>query len=148
MDARTRKPMAVVRQVSFVRREIRERVSPVGLELLLRSASRISEGRIAPDGRYYGSTMLTIDLALARDQVREACDVATATRLARLLEQDAQAKTQLRELAIAEARGVARRTIGKLEVDMRVRVEGSTIFVDLDVDGVCPQRAHGGPRAG
>jgi hypothetical protein len=137
--------MAVVRQVSLIRREIREQISPVGLELLLLNASRISEGRVAADGRYYGSTMLTIDLALARDQVREACDVATAARLARLLELDAPAKARLRELAIEEARRVAQRTVGKLEVDMRVRVEGNAVFVDLDVEGVCP-RAQSGPR--
>jgi hypothetical protein len=127
--------MAAVRRLALVRREIRERISATGLELLLRAASRISEGRIAADGRYYGSTMLTLDLGLASGQVRDVCDIATAVRLAQLLEGDAAALAQVRRLVVEEASRVARRPLGELELEIRLRVEGSKIFIDVDVEG-------------
>jgi hypothetical protein len=131
--------MAAVRRLALVRREIRERISATGLELLLRAASRISEGRIAADGRYYGSTMLTLDLGLTCGQVRDVCDVGTATRLAQLLEGDAAALAQVRRLVLEEATRVARRPLGELELEIRLRVEASTIFIDVDVEGPAAQ---------
>jgi hypothetical protein len=130
-----KKGMAAVRRVSLFRREIRELVSPAGFDALLRSSSRISEGRPQPGGRYFGSTMITLDLGHAREWVRDACDVATALRLARLMEQDAEVLGRVRSIAIEEACRLARLPMERLEVDIRVRPDGCRVFIDADVEG-------------
>ena len=136
--------MASSRRVALIAREIRERLSPAGFDLLLRGASRISEGQ-AQGARYDGSTMITFDLEAARSEVRERCDVATAAHLARLLEREAALLARLRELAIGEARRIAGRPLYKLEADLRVRVEGCRVFVDIDVEGELSSAAATGP---
>ncbi len=137
--------MAASRRVSLIAREIRERVSPAGFELLLRGASRISEGQAAAT-RYDGSTMFTFDLEGARAEVRERCDVATAAHLARLLEREPELLARLRALALEEARRIAGRPLRELDADLRVRVEGCRVFVDVDVEGELAPGAAAGPR--
>jgi hypothetical protein len=137
--------MAASRRVSLIAREIRERVSPAGFELLLRAAGRISEGQSA-GGRYDGSTMITFDLDAARATVRERCDVATAAHLARLLERDEALLARLREVALEEARRIAGQPLRALEADLRLRVEGCRVFVDIDVEAELTPAAATGPR--
>jgi hypothetical protein len=126
--------MARCRRVSLFRREIKERVSPAGFDLLLDRASKISEGQISGQ-RYYGSTMLTLDLRAVEAGVSEPCDVATAQRLARLLAGEPEILDRLRGLALADARRIARRKMGRLETDLRVRTESSRVLIDIDVEG-------------
>lgn len=126
--------MAAVRRIGLFRREIRESLDPAAVEVLLSSATRISEGQVGPDGRFYGSTMLTIDLDRIRPQVRDACDVATAARLAALLEGEAALHERLGRLAVGEARRIAGRGLRRPEADLRVRTEGTRLFIDIDVE--------------
>jgi hypothetical protein len=126
--------MAASRRISLIAREIRERVSPAGFELLLRNASRISEGQAA-GGRYDGCTMVTFDLEVARQAVRERCDVATAAHLGRLLEREPELLGRLRALALEEALRIASRPLRAPETEIRVRVESCRVFVDIDVEG-------------
>jgi uncharacterized membrane protein YccC len=126
--------MVASRRVSLIAREIKERVSVAGFDLLLRAARRISEGELA-GVRYYGSTMVTLDLEASRAEVRDRCDVATAARLARLLAAESELLSRLRALAEGEARRIASRPLGPLEVDVEVRAEGCRVLVDMDVEG-------------
>ena len=130
-----KRPMASSRQVSLFRREIKERLSPTGFELLLQSVKKISEGQISATGRYYGSTMLTLDLAGVDRRIRDECDVATALRVAQLLQAEPDLLHQLRELALKDARRIARRPMLRLEADLRVRADGCRVLVDLDLEG-------------
>jgi hypothetical protein len=139
--------MAAVRRIGLFRREIRESLDPAAVEVLLASATRISEGQVGPDGRFYGSTMLTIDLERIRPQVKDACDVATAARLAALLEAAAALHERLGRLAVSEARRIAGSGLRRPEADLRVRTEGTRVFIDIDVEAetqVAP--AAGGRR--
>jgi hypothetical protein len=126
--------MAAARRISLFRRRIVETVSPAAVEVLIARAARISEGQVARDGRYYGSTMLTIDLERIQDQLSEVCDVATATRLARLIEQQPEVHEAAARLALQEARRVAGRRLRRVEADVRVRTEGVRVFIDVDVE--------------
>ena len=130
-----KRPMASSRQVSLFRREIKERLSPTGFELLLQAVKKISEGQISASGRYYGSTMLTLDLARVDQGIRDVCDVATALRVAQLLESEPDLLGQLRELALQDARRIAGRPMPRLEADLRIRAEGCRVLVDVDVEG-------------
>ena len=131
---RPRRPMAACPRVSLFRREIKVRVSPAGFDLLLDRARKISEGQISGE-RYYGSTMLTLDLAALVGGVSEPCDVATAQRLARVLAEEPELLSRLRRLALADARRIAQRRVARLETDLRVRAEGCRVLVDIDVEG-------------
>jgi hypothetical protein len=129
-----RKPMAAARRVSLFEREIRYRLSTPALHILFDVAHVISEGqRQGP--RYFGSTMLTIDLAAAAAVVREACDEGTARRVASLLGSDPRACARARVLALAAAEDRARATIVRPIVDVRVRASGAAVHIDVDVEG-------------
>src|SRR5690242_5731857 len=113
-----RKPMARADRTSLFEREVRERLSSPAIELLLGRARVLSEGGPAkalprPDGTrgpdpFFGSTMLTIDLADLADAVREPLDESTAARVAALLTADARAGKRIRAIAEREACRVAR----------------------------------------
>lgn len=126
--------MAFVRRVGLFRREIHERISPAALDILLSSAGRISEGQLSGD-RYYGSTMLTIDLTRIQGRVREVCDVATAARLGQQMSEQQDAQQVVQQIAVAEATRIAGRPLALLGVEVRVRSAGQLIYVDVDLEG-------------
>ena len=127
--------MAFARRVSLFRRQVVETLSPAGLELLLASSSRISEGQVTTRGRYYGTTMLTIDLQSTGERVQDVQDVSTASRLARHLEQERSAMQQVVRLAVREAGNVAGSPIVKPAAEVEIRVQGHKILVDVDLEG-------------
>jgi hypothetical protein len=126
--------MAVVHRVGLFSREIVERLSLAGIEMLLTRVAKLSEGQVLGDDRYYGSTMLTIDVRELDESVHDTCDVATAMRLARLLAQSEALRERVRALAHSEAVRVAGQPLDSAEIDVRVRAEGSWLFVDVDVE--------------
>jgi hypothetical protein len=138
--------MAFARRVNLFQREIREKPSISGFELLLRAASMISEGQVATGGQYFGSTLLTLDLTPQQEHLRDSCDVATARRLAALLQRDEVALEQLRQIALREARKIARCPLAQLETDIRLRVEGARLLIDIDVEGQASQMATTGGK--
>ena len=125
--------MSRVRRVSLFSREIRVFLSSAAIDILLQAASVLSEGQFEDD-RYYGSTMVTIDVARASDLVSDACDVTTAERVADLLETDDAFLRRARRIAGAEARRLAGRALAGLQIDMRVRRSGNHLNVDMDVE--------------
>ena len=140
-----KRPMAFVRRVSLFQREIRENISPTALNVLLRTAGKISEGQTTTDGRYYGSTMLTIDLGQVQACVSDVCDVSTAVRLAQHLSRQGMVHQEVKQIAEKEARRIACRNLELQEAEVRVRTEGQRIYVDVDVEGVvAPATAKNG----
>lgn len=140
----TRKPMARVTRVALFQREIRERLSDAALHVLLAKAEVISEGQVAPAGmaKYYGSTMLTMDLALCTAEFREMMDAATALRVAEMLRSDRRFKPRLRDLARREAERVADAKLKNLEMEVKVDVRGPRVLVDLDVEATVASSQH------
>src|SRR5687767_14337322 len=115
-----RKPMATARRVALFERAVRWRLTTAAIELLFDVAEILSEGQRheaavpatpragaevggAPRGRWFGSTMVTIELERAADLFREEPDASTARRLAELLRLDARVAARLRGLATADA---------------------------------------------
>jgi hypothetical protein len=130
----SRRPMAGCPRVSLFRREIKVRVSRAGFDLLLENARKISEGQITA-GRYYGSTMLTLDLSALGSGISEPGDIATARRLAHLLGEEPELLQRLREVALSDARRIAHGGVAHLEADLRIRADGCSVLVDVDVEG-------------
>ena len=128
-----------VRRVPLVEREVRERLSLTGLELLLRSSRLIVEGGLGDGGggvaAWFGTAMLTIDLGALRASVREPCDGELAGRVATLLGQDPRFLRRLRTLVEEEAAAVAGRPLADLALEPRIRSDGLLLLVDLDLEG-------------
>jgi hypothetical protein len=127
--------MARARRVALFERDIQERISRAAAEVLLERAEILSEGQQTPSGTYYGSTMLTIDLARHAALLREPCDVASARRLATLFARDTRACAWVRGLTEREAHRVAGHKLSRLTVELTFRWQGTRVFVDADVEG-------------
>jgi hypothetical protein len=97
-------------------------------------------------GPFYGSTMLTIDLDAIQGAVREACDASSARRVALLVRGDERFERRMRDLAVREASRLAGRPISTSAAEVRVRAQGTRLFVDVDLEGELG-RATGSGRA-
>lgn len=124
-----------VAQVSLIRREIRESLSPNAIELLFSHAELVIEAGQDPGGSSaYATVMVTIDLSRCKDLVREPSDAATAHRVAELMEKDKRVAARLKQLArpyLCEqaARSVALKQIG---VEFRARAQDERVLIDGD----------------
>ena len=125
--------MVSARRVSLFEREIRIRLSQSAIEILFDLGATLSEGQLEDDG-YFGSTMITIDLARAGALVSDACDAATARRVTDLIASDDRVRARARAVAIAEAEARARCTLRSPQVDQCVRSTGAHIHIDLDIE--------------
>jgi hypothetical protein len=132
------KPMARVVRVPLFVEEVRERLSNAALEILFAHANVLAEGRRAdsPTARraFFGSVMITIDLASAAGELRDACSPEAAARVAVLLQEDARACKRLRQLAEQEASRLAGAAIRVHSADLRVRAAESRVLVDVDFE--------------
>ena len=129
-----RKPMARATRVSLFDREVRVRLAPAALDVLLEAPRLLSEGQLEHD-RYIGSTMLTIDLARSADRISDPPDAATARRVAELFPDDERARARAKKLAVREAaRAAGAAPLEPPQVDVRVRAAGAVVHVDLDVE--------------
>lgn len=134
-------PWVRVRRVQLIRREIREVLSPGAIEVLFDQADLVVEGgeelggRRAADHRIYATVMVTIDLSRCAPHFREPADEATARRVAELMEGDPQVQQRLHTLAAREAARLAGTEPESLALVMEVavRVDGTSVLVDLDV---------------
>ncbi len=139
---------ARVHRVQLIRREVREYLSPAALEVLLEGAEHVVEGAAdaaGPSGsRYYATVMVTIDLRRRAAWFREPADEATAERVAELLQDSPGVRQKLAEVARVELARLADVDPASLDIllDHQVRVDGTTILIDLDVAG--SPRAVGG----
>jgi hypothetical protein len=143
--------MARVFQVTLFEREVRERLSEAAIELLLGSAQVLSEGECArlagaiapgPNGAtvgertaFFGSTMLTVDLAAVSPAVRENCDTASAHKVATLMATDPRVTRRVRQVAEREATRLAGGAVKPSSSDLRVRAQGTTVYIDVDLEG-------------
>lgn len=132
------KPMARVTRVTLFEREVRARLSNAALELLLGRAQVLAEGRRAdaPTARkaFFGSIMITLDLATLEGDVRDPLTPETAARIAERMQSDARVARWLRRLAENEASRLAGAPIRVHSADVRVRCEGARVLVDIDVE--------------
>ena len=124
--------MAPARRVSLFEREITVRLAPAGLDVLFEEMRVLTEGQIEA-GRYFGSTMMTVDLARVQPRVSDECDPACARRIVELAGDDERVRARARTIALAEAA----RQGGGLDdaaVDLHVHRDGRTLHLDLDLE--------------
>lgn len=132
-----RRPMARATRIGLFEREVRERPARAALDLLFARAQVISEGQRSQRGgrdAYFGSTMLTFDLPALSIFIRDACDAATAVRLAALLEADPSVAKRVQELAKREAARVSGATPREVSAHVAIRATGAKIYIDVDIE--------------
>jgi hypothetical protein len=131
------RPMARVQRITLFEREIRERLSRAALDVVFARADVLSEGQRttrAGAAEYVGSTMLTIDLGQLSAVLRDACDAATARRLARLIEGDPVVAGRVKSLAAVEMARVAGVRPRAINTEFKVEARGVRVFIDVDVE--------------
>jgi hypothetical protein len=133
-----KKPMARVARVTLFEREIRERLSVAAIEILLERGKILSEGQRAMSptakARWFGSTMITVDVATLADVVRDPCDARAAARVAELVSGDGRVTKRVQRIAGREADRLAGATVRVRASDVRVRVQGTLVHLDVDVE--------------
>ncbi|HVR03520.1 MAG TPA: hypothetical protein VMT47_15390 [Polyangia bacterium] len=132
-----RRPMARATRIGLFEREVRERPARAALDLLFARAEVISEGQRSQRGSrdaYFGSTMLTFDLPALAVVIRDACDAATAVRLATLFETDASVGKRVQELAKREATRVSGAAPREVSTHVAIRAQGAKVFIDVDIE--------------
>ena len=130
-------------------REVRERLSPTALELLLSRAEIFVEGAAATGasarGAFLGTALLTFDLPALAGRLRPPLDGAAALRLAAALQADPAALRALcvRALAAARARLAAPASLRAGEPTLRA--DGARVLVDVELEAPAPKATH--PKA-
>ena len=125
--------MAMARRISLFEREVVVRLAPVALELIHSTARMLTEGELTGD-LYTGSTMLTVDLARARDRISDPPDASTAQRVAVLYASDERCREHARRIAIVEARRMAGCDLTTPLVDVESRARGPEVHLSLEVE--------------
>ena len=135
------RPLARAARISLFEREVRERLSRAALDVLFASAGIMSEGqRAARGGRevFFGSTMLTIELASLAPAVRDAADARSAQRLASLLGVESASLGRIKRIAASEVERLTGARPRSVSADVKVRARGATVYIDVDVEAVLP----------
>jgi hypothetical protein len=129
--------MVQVRRIALIEREVREYLSQAALDAVFDRSEVISEGETSTTqgkSAFLGSTMLTLDVSVLGEILREPADEDTARRMAALLvdEPSLDARAQ-----VIVRREVERITHGKpksVRGETRIRVRGTRVYLDIDVE--------------
>ena len=119
-----------------------ESLSREAEELLFRAAEVLSEGGVRdagidgqPGASWFGSTMITFDLARVEASLRGPIDDASRARLARIVEGSVRVRLRATRMARHEvARRLPDRVLGTAQVETRVRIVGDKLHVDIDLE--------------
>jgi len=127
-----KKPMVRAFRPSLFQKEIRHRLSSAGIELLFERAQVLSEGQI-DRGRYFGSTMISLDLTRLEDAIADALTAETAARFGELAASDPLLDARAQSVGRAEARRLAGE-ISSPQIDVGIRTRGANLYIDLDIE--------------
>jgi len=109
-------------------------------EELFRVAEILSEGGCR-DGtrgsgeRYFGSSMISIDLERLKPWFRGGLDEVAVERFAQAVDGSVRVRLRAMRLARAEAvRRVPNRLLGTAHVETRIRLSGRQLHIDVDLE--------------
>jgi hypothetical protein len=132
------RPLAQARRIPLIEREIRERLSQAALDAVFAHSEVLSEGEVgrAPPGKeqFTGSTMLTLDVSVLTELLREPADEGTARRLAGLLAKDKSLNARIEAIVREEVTRITRRVPQQVRGETRIRTQDTRVFLDVDVE--------------
>ncbi len=115
-----------------------ETLSPTALRLIMEGAEIIHEGETSrdPDGtHYYGSVMLSCDLEILGAHTDRPLDEAQMKRICEHLRGHPYFRVHLMRLARREVhRRLGSLPLVPLRAQMKLRLEGTRMFADMDVE--------------
>jgi hypothetical protein len=133
------RPMAQARRIPLIEREIRERLSQAALDAIFAKAQVISEGEAGKGPgkpQFLGSTMLTIDVAVFCEILREPADEGTARRLAALLAKEPSLANRVESVVRCEVERIAAAVPQSVRGETRIRAQGTRVYLDVDVEAI------------
>jgi len=133
------RPIAQVRKIPLIEREIRERLSQAALDAIFANTHVISEGETIKGGgkiQFAGSTMLTIDVEAFGDILREPADEGTARRLAALLAREPSLPHRIESVVRQEVERITTNAPQSVRGETRIRAQGTQVYLDIDVEAV------------
>lgn len=135
------RPLAQVRRIPLIEREIRERLSQAALDAVFAHSEVLSEGETGKGtskDQFTGSTMLTFDVAVLAELLREPADEGTARRLAALLAKERTLNARIEAIVREEVTRITSRTPHKVRGETRIRTQDTRVFLDVDVEASFP----------
>jgi hypothetical protein len=133
-------PFVPAETLPLFHREVRERLSPTALQLLLDRAEIFVEGGAASgtsaNGAFLGTAMVTIDLDAAADRLRPLAD--GAQKLCAALRDEADARRTIIARVLEAARARLSSSSPLRASAPRFRVDGARVLIDFDLDGEGP----------
>ena len=133
------RPMVQVRRIALIEREVREYLSQAALDAVFARCEVISEGEASTaQGKtvFLGSTMLTFEVSLLGEIVREAADEGTARRMATLLVKEPSLDARTQTIVRREVERITHCKPKMVRGETRIRVRGTRVFLDIDVEAV------------
>ncbi len=116
-------------------------------ERLFAQAELMTEGALRVEGTeraFYGTTIVTFDIADARQVLRGLDGDDAAERLLALLDGSVRVRLRAMRLACAEAaRRVPEHDLGTARVEIRMRRDGDKMHVDVDLEARAELRTVG-----
>lgn len=131
------RPLAQVRRIPLIEREIRERLSQAALDALFAHSEVLSEGETgqgASKEQFTGSTMLTFDVSVLAELLREPADEGTARRLAGLLAKERTLTARIEAIVREEVTRITSKAPRQVRGETRIRTQDTRVFLDVDVE--------------
>jgi hypothetical protein len=131
---RSLKPLVRVRPGALLRERSGWALGARAVDELYRVAEVLSEGR-CEDDTFFGSTLITIELTRALEGIGVDVDASVLDRVREAI--SGSVRVRLRAMRIAEedvARRFPDRFIGTARTETRFRLEGTRLYVDVDLE--------------
>jgi hypothetical protein len=129
------KPPARAARIRAWPRTGRGALSAPAIAELFRAAHVLTEGGLDESGRWYGSVMITFDLAALARGCRDVTLPDDLDALARAIEGSVRVRVRAHRIACAEIyQRHPDRDVGTAQVFTRFRREGEVLLLDVDLE--------------
>lgn len=128
------KPPARARRILAWPRGTRGALTPGAIAELFRSAEVLTEGSL-DEGRWFGSIMISFDLAALAQSCRDVEGPDDLDDLVRAIEGSVRVRVRAHRIACGEIyRRFPDRDVGTAQVFTRFRREGEALLLDIDLE--------------
>jgi hypothetical protein len=133
------RPMVQVRRIALIEREVREYLSQAALDAVFDRSEVISEGETSTaqgKSAFLGSTMLTLDVSVLGEILREPADEDTARRMAALLVDEPSLDARAQAIVRREVERITHGRPKSVRGETRIRARGTRVYLDIDVEAI------------
>ncbi|MFK7989181.1 MAG: hypothetical protein AB8I08_24390 [Sandaracinaceae bacterium] len=129
------KPPARARRIRALTERTRVALTDNAIRELFRSAEVLTEGGLDSSNGWFGSVMVTFDLARLVSRSRDLDTPAQLARFVDAIEGSVRVRIRAHRLACAEIyRRFPDRDVGTVNLESRFRREGDQLLLDIDLE--------------